>query len=228
VPGDIVAALHAARAPDGGQTLTPREIEDNVSTFIGTGSDTVGSTLTWSIFLLSQAPEIRDAVEAELDACLDSGPLTPDRLKSLVWTRAVIEEAMRLYPPAPMIGRVALAADMLGGQRIAAGTTVIIAPWVVHRHKTLWEAPDLFRPERFLPEPRKDIPRFAYLPFGAGPRSCIGMGFALQEAVILLARLMQRLRFERSDDRKVMLRQCVTLQPRGRLAMRVVRRERAA
>ena len=131
---------------------------------------------------------------------------------------------MRLYPPAPLIGRVALAADTICGQRFPAGTTILIAPWVVHRHMRLWSDPDLFKPERFLPGRREGIPRFAYLPFGAGPRICIGMGFAMQEAVVLLARLAQHLRFERADDQPIRLRQCITLQPLGGLRMRVQKR----
>jgi cytochrome P450 len=226
-PSDLVATLRSAHDPASGQRLTSREIENNVTTFIGAGSDTVSAALTWSIFLLSQAPEIREAVEAEVDACTSSGPLAPAMLKTLVWTQAVIEEALRLYPPAPMIGRRALAEDVLGGERFPSGTTVVIAPWVVHRHERLWEAPDFFRPERFLPDARGRIPRFAYLPFGAGPRVCIGMGFALQETIVLLTKLLQRLRFERVDDRPISLRQCMTIQPREKLAMRITRRRGA-
>jgi len=222
--GDIVSALLQARDADTGRTLGARIIEDNVSTLIGAGSDTVAIALTWAIFLLSETPEIRANVEAELDACLKAGPITLETLDRLIWTRATIEEAMRLYPPAPLIGRMALAADTFWGQRFPAGTTILIAPWVVHRHRRLWSEPELFRPERFLPGRRENIPRFAYLPFGAGPRICIGMGFAMQEAVVLLARLTQHFHFKRADDRPIRLRQCVTLQPQGGLHMRVQER----
>jgi cytochrome P450 len=225
VSGDIVSAIVQARDADTGRTFGSREVEDNVSTLIGAGSDTVAVALTWSIFLLSEMPEIRESIEAEVDACLNAGPITSEALDQLIWTRATIEEAMRLYPPAPLIGRMALAADTICGQRFPAGTTILIAPWVVHRHMRLWSDPELFAPERFLPGRREGIPRFAYLPFGAGPRGCIGMGFAMQEAVVLLSRLAQQLRFERADDRPVRLRQCLTLQPEGGLRMRVQRRK---
>ena len=216
----LVRALRAARDPETGRGLSPREIEDNVSTLIGAGSDTLAVALTWSVFLLAQATEVRAAVEAEVDG----RAILPDSLGRLAWTRAVSEEAMRLYPPAPLIGRMAVADDVLAGQRFAAGTVFLIAPWVVHRHARLWSEPNAFRPERFLPGQRESIPRGAYLPFGAGPRTCIGMGFAMQAALVLLARLVQELRFERADERPVRLRQCVTLQPRGGLWMRVTRR----
>ena len=214
-----------ARDADTGRTLGSREVEENVLTLIGAGSDTVAAALTWSIFLLSEAPEIRASIEAEVDACRKAGPITSETLDQLIWTRATIEEAMRLYPPAPLIGRVALAADTICGERFPAGTTILIAPWVVHRHRRLWSDPDLFQPERFLPGRREGIPRFAYLPFGAGPRICIGMGFAMQEAVVLLARLAQHLYFKRADDRPVRLRQCITLQPQGGLRVRVQKRK---
>lgn len=216
----LVTALRAARDPETGCSLSRREIEDNISTLIGAGSDTLAAALTWSVFLLGQSPASRAAVEAEVDGLA----IQPDSLGRLAWTQAVVEEAMRLYPPAPLIGRMAVAEDVLAGQRFAAGTVFLIAPWVVHRHARLWSEPNAFQPERFLPGQRANIPRGAYLPFGAGPRTCIGMGFAMQAALVLLARLVQELRFERADERPVRLRQCVTLQPRDGLWMRVVRR----
>ena len=217
----VAGALTAASDAENSRRLSAREIEDNISTLIGAGSDTVAAALTWSVFLLSQAPAVRRTVECEIDAVLGSGAPGAEALERLVWTRAVFEEAMRLYPPAPLIGRVALGADSFGGQRIAAGTVVLIAPWVLHRHKLLWKNPDGFAPERFLPGARETIPKCAFLPFGAGPRACIGMGFAMQEGIALLAALLRQLRFERADDRPVRLLHCVTLQPQGGLRMRV-------
>lgn len=220
----VVGALETARDAKSGRRLTAREVEDNVSTLIGAGSDTVAAALTWTIFLLSQAPAARKKVETEIDMVCDGGALAAADLERLVWTRAVFEEAMRLYPPAPLIGRAALAADSFSGLRVAAGTVVLIAPWVLHRHALLWKNPDAFVPERFLPEARDTIPRYAFLPFGAGPRACIGTGFAMQEGLALLAALLRKLRFERADDRPVRLVQCVTLQPQGGLRMLASRR----
>lgn len=217
---DLFSALFSARDPETGKTLGQREVEDNVSTLIGAGSDTVAVALTWSIFLLSQTPHVREAVEAEVDVHLKGCALTADSLGKLVWTRAVIEEAMRLYPPAPLIGRMTRGEESLGGERYPAGTAILISPWVLHRHVQLWNEPDMFDPERFLPGRREQISRYAYLPFGAGPRVCMGMGFAMQEAVVVLATLVKHLRFERADNHPIRLRQCITLQTEAPLRMR--------
>ncbi|MDD4963659.1 MAG: cytochrome P450 [Gallionella sp.] len=220
-PDDLFARLFAAQDAETGQSLSTHEIEGNVSTLIGAGSDTVAVALTWSIFLLSQTPHVREAVEAEVDTHLTSEIFTADTLKKLVWTRAVVEESMRLYPPAPMIGRMARSADKLGDEHVPAGASLLISPWVLHRHAKLWHDPHAFMPERFLPEQRAQIPRFAYLPFGAGPRVCLGMGFAMQEAVVILAMLMKHLRFERADHHPIELRQCITLQTKTPLRMHI-------
>ena len=224
IAADVVAALTAARDPDTGDALSEREIEDNVSTLIGAGSDTVAMAMTWTLFLLAQAPDIRAKVEMEIDSILGADPVTLEALERLVWTRAAIEEAMRLYPPAPAIGRVAIAADRLGEIDWPAGGEIMIAPWVLHRHELLWSEPERFDPTRFLPEHREKILPFSYLPFGAGPRICLGIAFAMQEAVVVLATLLQTLRFDRADDRPIRLRHCITLQPRDGIHMRASRR----
>ena len=174
---------------------------------------------------MSHTPHIRAAVEDEVDKYLPAGSLNLATLDQLVWTRAVIEESMRLYPPSPLIGRMACGEDVLGTERIPAGTIILISPWVLHRHPKLWSEPDMFVPERFLPGRREQIPRFAYLPFGAGPRVCLGIGFAMQEAVVLLATLIRNLRFERADNHPISLRQCITLQTGAPLQMRIKARQ---
>jgi len=217
----LFTALFSTRNPETGKMLGDRAIESNVSTLIGAGSDTVAVALTWSIFLLSQTPHVRDAVEAEISTHLKAGPITVDTLDKLVWTRAIVEEAMRLYPPAPLIGRMTLTDERLGGRGYPAGTAILISPWVLHRHSQLWSDPDMFDPERFLPGRREKISRYAYMPFGAGPRVCIGMGFAMQESVAILATLIRHLRFERADSLPIRLRQCITLQTEAPLRMRI-------
>jgi cytochrome P450 len=183
-PRDLLGLLLAAEG------LSRTEIEDNIVTFIGAGHETTSRALGWTLYLLSQAPEERDKVEAELDALLDDLPDPVDWSRRLIHTRAAFEEAMRLYPPAPSLNRMAVAADRFGELAIPAGASVLILPWIVHRHERLWQQPQSFVPARFLPENREAIDRFQYLPFGAGPRVCIGATFALQEAVIALAVLM--------------------------------------
>ncbi len=206
--------------------LSEAEIEDNIVTFIGAGHETTARALGWTLYLLSQAPEERAAVEAEVDALLPELPDPAAWLDRLPRTRAALEEAMRLYPPAPSLNRTAIAADSFGDTGIPAGSTVLFLPWILHRHETLWDAPDEFRPARFLPENRGRIDRFQYLPFGAGPRVCIGASFALQEGVIALAGLVRRLRFHHAGARAPYPVQRITIQPRGGLPMRVERRLR--
>jgi cytochrome P450 len=156
---NIIAAMLVARDPETGNALDAAVIQGNVSTLIGAGSDTVAVALHWAIFLLSQTPEILAEVEAEVDAQLGTGPLTLEKLELLVWTRAVIEETMRLYPPTPVMGRMALRKDRLGVIDVPAGTTILISPWVMHRHTKLWSDADLFVPERFFARPtRKGSP----------------------------------------------------------------------
>lgn len=221
----FLSALFSARNTETGKPLDARKIEDNVSTLVGAGTDTVAVALTWAIFLLSKVPYARAAVESEVDTHLTDPVPTAATLDKLVWTRAVIEEAMRLYPPAPMIARMIRDKDQLGCEQFLVGTTILISPWVLHRHTLLWSDPDRFEPERFLPGRRELIPRYAYLPFGAGPRVCLGMSFAMQEAIIVLATLTKHLRFERADDHPIRLRQCITLQTKAPIRMRAKSRQ---
>lgn len=165
---------------------------------------------------------MRERLEAEIDAAGDDlagAALSGERL---AFTRAVIEEAMRLYPPVPSLSRTALADDVAAGRCfIPKGALVVVSPYLLHRHEMLWRAPDRFRPERFLPGARDSIPRYAYLPFGAGPRVCIGQQFAMVEAVIVLAALLRRLRFEHAGEAAPMPVQRITLRPDGGMPMRV-------
>lgn len=188
VADDLLTALLNARDEDGGAGLSDHEVASNVLTFILAGHETTARTLGWALHLISRTPDVAARLRAEADAF---DPDVPDWAERLPWTRAVIEEAMRLFPPAPTLARRALGPDVVGGQAIRAGVTVLISPWVLHRHESLWEAPDEFRPERFLPERRKAIDRWTYIPFSAGPRVCIGAAFALNEAMIALATILK-------------------------------------
>ncbi len=224
VPQDFLTLLLGAEG-DGG--LTPELIEDNIITFIGAGHETTAKSLGWTLYCLAGAPHERELVEAEIDTLLKSGNCPPpvDWLSRLPRTRAVFEEAMRLYPPAPSINRAAIREDRFGDLIIPKDVTVLIMPWTVHRHTGLWDRPDAFIPDRFLPEYREKIHRFQYLPFGAGPRICIGATFALQEAVIALAVLLSRFRFNMAEGaRQPWPVQKLTTQPDGGLDMMVTRR----
>jgi cytochrome P450 len=224
-PDDLLTLLLRAADPESGRGLTDVEVRANIVTFIGAGHETTANALTWSLYLLSQAGDARERVEAEADEVAGGGPLAPEALPRLVFTKAVVEEAMRLYPPVPYMSRAALDDDRIGTLKIPKGSIVSIAPWVLHRHRRLWDDPDAFVPERFLPGRRDMIDRFAYLPFGAGPRVCIGAAFSLQEAVAVLASVVRAARLEPMDGHAVMPVHRVTLRPRGGLPMRLKLRD---
>ena len=219
-PRDLLTLLLEARDPQTGEGLRETTIRSNIITFIGAGHETTANALSWTLFLLSQSPEWMGRVREEIDG-LGEAAMDEARLGQLVQTRAVFEESMRLYPPAPTLTRDALEADELAGVRINKGARVIVSPWVVHRHKTLWRDPDAFDPTRFLPENRDSIHRFAYLPFGAGPRVCIGAAFATQEALIVLRALLRHFSFELPQGHVVTPYHRITLRPEGGLPMMV-------
>lgn len=187
-PDDLLTALLSARDEEGdGSGLSDHEVMSNILTFILAGHETTARTLGWTLHLITRDAAVADRLKQEADAWDRSSA----GIKGLVWHRAVIEEAMRLFPPAPAMVRQAVADDEIGGHPVRAGDSVIIAPWLIQRHERLWDEPDVFRPERFLPENRKSIDRYAWLPFSGGPRICIGAAFAMQEAVIALAEIIK-------------------------------------
>jgi cytochrome P450 len=219
-PHDLLTLLLEAKDPETGAGLDEDEIRANIITFIGAGHETTANALTWSLYLLSQSPEWRARLRTEADREVEAGS-AETLAERLVETRAVIEEAMRLYPPAATLSRAAIGPDILVGRRIRQGMTVVISPFIVHRHRLLWREPDLFMPERFLGKARDDIDRFAYIPFGAGPRVCVGASFALQEAQLVLAHLMQAFSFEHVETHEVRPVQRVTLRPEDGMPMRL-------
>jgi len=188
-PDDLLTALLTARdEAEDGKGLDDREVAANILTFILAGHETTARTLGWALHLISRSPAVAETLQAEADAFDISDPKWAE---GLPWTRAVIEEAMRLFPPAPTLARRSMGPDVVGGEAIGEGCAVLISPWILHRHELLWDEPDAFRPERFLPENRKSIDRYAYIPFSAGPRVCIGAAFAMQEAMIALTTLLK-------------------------------------
>lgn len=222
-PQDFLTLLLELEGPDG---LTMEEIEDNILTFIGAGHETTARALAWTLYCVANSPHVRQRMESEIDQVMASGAEPVEWLDQMPMVKAAFEEALRLYPPAPSLNRAAIADDEWTSPdgkmvRIDAGVTVLIMPWTLHRHELYWDNPRAFIPERFLPENRGKIGRFQYLPFGAGPRVCIGATFAMQEAVIALAVLMSRYRFDSTPETKPWPVQKLTTQPRDGLPMRV-------
>jgi cytochrome P450 len=221
-PGDLMTLLLRSLDPSTGQQLSLKEVRSNILTFLSAGHETTANALAWSIFLLSQVPAWRSRVaeEAERELC----DPTDDLADRLVMTKAVIRETLRLYPPIATLSRMAIEADTLGDFTVKPRSLVVIAPYVLHRHRRLWSRPDAFDPSRFLPEIRNRIPRFTYLPFGAGPRTCIGSAFALQEAAIVLAVLTRNFDMRLLPRAEIWPVQRITLCPAKGLPMEIIRR----
>jgi unspecific monooxygenase len=192
-PRDLFDLLRSARDPETGQGFAPAQLRDQLATLILAGHETTAVTLFWALSLLAQDPGEQARVAAEVADV----PIAPDdamaAMPRLVRTRAVVNETLRLYPPAFTLVREAIGPDQLGSLFLPRGSIVMMAPWVLHRHRRLWRDPDAFDPSRFLPD-APPVPRFAYLPFGAGPRVCVGAQFALTEATLVLAMLLRRFR----------------------------------
>lgn len=222
---DLLGRLVAALDEDTGARMTVKEVRDEVLTIFVAGHETTASAMTFVWYLLSQHPAAEARLHAELDAVLGGRAPTDADLPRLVFARRVIEESMRIYPPAPgLSARVALKADEIAGHRIPAGGVVMMSPWVLHRHRTLWDNPTKFDPDRFSPERSVGRPRFAYMPFGGGPRVCIGQQLAMTEAILILATLAQRYRLRLKPGHKVEIQNRVTIRPKDGLPMTVERR----
>jgi cytochrome P450 len=206
---DLFDLMDAARDPETGEAFTDEQLGDEVATMILAGHETTATALFWSLYLLALDPATQDRLAAEVrDVTANAG----DDLERLKFTRAVVDETMRLYPPAFLIARAATAPDTVAGIPIRKNDVILIAPWLLHRHEKLWRDPNAFVPERFLP-PAPPPDRFAYLPFGVGPRICIGAHFALVEATLALARIIGAFRVTLLDKEPVMPVGVVTTQP---------------
>ncbi|MBS0411666.1 MAG: cytochrome P450 [Proteobacteria bacterium] len=222
---DLLGRLVTAHLDSGDAAMTEREIRDQVITIFIAGHETTAQALNWTWYLLSQHPEAEARLHAELAEVLGGRTPTQDDLSKLAYTRRVIEESMRVYPTAPGISaRVAKADDEICGLKVRKGEHIAIAPWILHHHAKLWDQPARFDPDRFLPERSAGRHRFAYLPFGGGPRVCIGQVLAMNEAVLILASLAQRYTLRLAPDQEVALQANVTLRPKYGLRMTLHRR----
>jgi enediyne biosynthesis protein E7 len=221
---DYVAMLMQARDKESGAPMGERELIDEVMTLIVAGHETTASGLNWTWYLLSQHREIEARLHAEIDACEEFSEPSLAQMEALPYTRQVIDEALRLYPPGWLLSRRAIDQDLLGGYPIPAGTNVLLPLYLLHRHPRFWKDPEAFAPERFAPEHEAERPRFAYMPFAAGPRHCIGETFALYEMLMHLYKVARRYRLTYVPDKPLELEAQINLRTRHPLHMRLERR----
>jgi unspecific monooxygenase len=219
-PNDLFDLMGAARDPETGQSFSDEQLGDQVATMILAGHETTATALFWSLYLLALDPVTQEELAAEVKAATVNGALD---LEGLKFTRAVVDETMRLYPPAFLIARAAAAPDTIAGMPVKKNDIVLVAPWLLHRHEKLWRDPSAFIPSRFMP-PAPPPDRFAYLPFGVGARVCIGAHFALVEATLALAKMIGAFRVELLDKEPVMPVGVVTTQPDRSPMFRIVPR----
>lgn len=219
--GDLLSMLLLAQDDeDNGVRLTDKQIRDETMTLFLAGHETTANALTWTWHLLSQHPNVERRLHREIDAALGDRRATADDAARLPYTRMVLAEAMRLYPPAWGIGRRALEDVEIGGYTIPRGTVVLFSQYLLHRDARFFPQPERFDPDRWLPERQLARPKFAYFPFGGGNRVCIGESFAWMEGILVLATLARRWRLERVDSRPVPMKALITLRPVRPVRMR--------
>lgn len=215
-PGnDLMGMLLSARDDDTGERMNEKQLRDEVITLLIAGHETTTLLLTWFFYCLGRYPELEKQVQDEVDRTLSGRLPTVEDIPKLVFTRQVINETMRLYPPAYALSRWCAEDDVIGGFDTPASAVITLSPFITHRMPEFWPRPHEFDPERFSPANEKDRPRFAYIPFGAGPRQCIGEGFALTESVLVAAAIAQRFRLRIPDGYVAQMDPQITLHPKG-------------
>jgi cytochrome P450 len=218
---DIASAVIAARDADSGAAFTREELIDQLGVFFLAGHETTASVLTWLFYIAACRPALVARLREEIDAVVDDGEVEFEHLRQLPYVRAVFRETLRLYPPITFMPRVALRDATVGRRRLRRGALVMISPWTLHRHREHWESPHAFMPERFLPENEDRLTPGAYIPFGQGPHTCVGAGFAQTESTLIVARLLRRFDFEAIDAQRVRPAARLTTRPREQVFCRV-------
>jgi len=221
---DFLGMLMDARDKESGSPMSERELVDEVMTLIVAGHETTASGLNWTWYLLSQNPQAEAKLHAEIDLVGEQASPSLADLESMSWTRNVCDEALRLYPPGWLLSRRAIEADMLSGHPVPAGANLLLCIYLLHRHPRYWKEPAAFRPERFDAEHEAERPRFAYMPFAAGPRHCIGETLALYEMYMHLYKVARRYRLTYVPDRPLELEAQINLRTRHPLMMKLERR----
>ena len=223
--GDLLSMLVLAEDEDG-ERMTDKQLRDEMMTLFLAGHETTANALSWTFWLLSLSLNAEAKLAEELERVLGDRTPTMSDLSDLPYVERVVKESMRLYPPAWVVGREAIAECEIGGYRMPAGTTALMSQWVMHRDPRYHENPERFDPDRWTAEYAKALPRFAYFPFGGGPRQCIGAGFAMTEACLLLATLAQRFRMDLAPGQRVEPYASITLRPKEGIRMSLVERSR--
>jgi len=218
---DYVAMLMNVRDKESGAPMGERELIDEIMTLVVAGHETTASGLNWAWYLISQHPQVEARLHAEIDAPAEMPAPTLSEMEELRYNRQVLDEALRLYPPGWVLSRRTVEADVLGGYPVAAGTNVLLPLYLLHRHPRFWKNPEAFDPERFAPEHESQRPRFAYMPFAAGPRHCIGETFALYEMQMHLYKVARRYRLRYVPDKPLELEAQINLRTRYPLHMRL-------
>lgn len=210
-----MARIGMASDPETGQPMSEEQMAHNLLTFAAAGHETTAKALTWALYLLARAPDWQERVRAEVHRVVGDAAITTEHVDELSLTRQVVKEAMRLYPPAPVIGRMARRDVEIGSHRFKPGAMLVIPVYVIHRHRKLWEDPDRFDPTRFESARESTYKRTQFMPFGFGPRICIGMGYAMNEAIVLLASFVRGARFAWDGKHEPEPVSRVTLRPKG-------------
>lgn len=223
---DFLSTLLAAKDEETGTSLSREELRDEMSVIFLAGHETTANTLCWALYLLSQDTEAQRCLVDEIEDVLSGRPPGHGDLDKLTYTRAVVNETLRLYPPVPVFSRQSREADEIDGIHIEPGSNMIVSPWLIHRHRLVWDTPNQFKPERFLPGEQRKRSKFAHIPFGAGPRTCIGAAFGEFEATIILASIIQRFKLKLPDGHVVKPQARLSLRPSPNLPMILSRRER--
>ncbi len=222
--GDLLSTLVQVLDEDDGRGMTDRQVRDEIMTLFVAGHETTANALTWAWYLLAEHPDVEARLVAEVDQVLGGKPPTPSDLSRLRYAEMVISETLRLYPPVPALGREAKADCEIGGYPVRKGTSLILCMWTLHRDSRFFEDPEEFKPERWGDGSSDGRPRFAYFPFSGGPRQCIGAGFAIMEAVLILTSVIQALRFRLVPGQDVSPWIAPTVRPKYGLKMIVEHR----
>jgi cytochrome P450 len=225
--GDFLSSLLLTKDSETGKGLTKTEIRDEMAVIFLAGHETTANTLSWALYLISQAPDVEARLVSEINEVLEGRTASFDDVINLKFARAVVDETLRLYPPVPVFSRTAVAADVVDGHEIKAGSNMMVSPWLMHRHRALWKNPNRFDPDRFLTKEGRPASKYAYIPFGVGPRTCLGASFALTEAVILLTSIVQKFSLAMPIGKEVAPVARLSLRPHPDLPMVLKKREKS-